>query len=172
LFHLMNRPVLGSWGDSFFLFLTMPPHRVLLFLGLVTLLCTLGGSRGRKVALLALIAVTLTDQIGSAWLKPWTERVRPCFVLPDVRLLIPGQSHSGSFPSNHAANTFAVATVLFRLHPLAGALGLLVAALVSYSRIYVGVHYPSDALGGALLGTAIGLLVLRLDRLRGRAKWS
>jgi undecaprenyl-diphosphatase len=98
-------------------------------------------------------------------LKSIVMQPRPFVTLPDVRLLVSPAS-SYSFPSVNATYAFAASSgasltaqrMLGRL-PVWG-WGLLVLAIaVSYSRVYVGVHYPSDVLGGALLGISIGWLV-------------
>jgi undecaprenyl-diphosphatase len=115
------------------------------------LLVVFGGKKGRIVALLAAVTLTFSDQISSALIKPLVGRVRPCYALEQVRLLIQ-QTDSPSFPSSHAANMTAMA-VLFSIHyrRLWGVFVCL-AVLVSYSRIYVGVHYPLDVMAGALVG--------------------
>lgn len=113
----------------------------------------------------AVFSFLLTDWVAGE-LKPVIGRLRPCNVLEGVRLLA-GCSKSGSMPSNHAANSFAYAVPLFfmprrhfslgwRLYPLA------LASLVALSRVYVGVHYPTDIVAGALFGTAVAFLVMLL----------
>ncbi len=69
-----------------------------------------------------------------------------------------GAPSSLSFPSAHALSSFAVATAMFRVDP-ATAAALLVALALSLGRPYLGMHYPSDVLAGALLGVALGLAV-------------
>ena len=65
-----------------------------------------------------------------------------------------------SFPSGHAATSFACATVLAFAAPRLAVPLYLLAAAIAYSRVYVGVHYPIDVLGGAILGAAVGLALL------------
>jgi undecaprenyl-diphosphatase len=79
---------------------------------------------------------------------------------PELDLLV-GRPVTSSFPSGHAASSFACATVLGALVPRLRVPLFVVAALVAWSRVYVGVHYPVDVLAGAVLGTLVGLLVLR-----------
>ena len=69
-----------------------------------------------------------------------------------------GAPSSLSFPSAHATSSFAVATAMTRVEPVA-ALAFLLAAALALGRPYLGMHYPSDVLAGALLGVALGLLV-------------
>ena len=70
-----------------------------------------------------------------------------------------GAPSSLSFPSAHATSSFAVATAMFRVDPLRGRLPSSLALALSLGRPYLGMHYPSDVLAGALLGVALGLIV-------------
>ncbi|MEW6584785.1 MAG: glycosyltransferase family 39 protein [Nitrospirota bacterium] len=120
-------------------------------------------NRALTVLVIALAAILLGDWL-SHELKHVFERMRPCNALDQVRLL-KGCGRSFSMPSNHAVNAFAFATpflVLFR-----GRLRfafLIIAMLVAASRVYVGVHYPSDVIVGGLLGSIIALSVIALYR--------
>ncbi len=88
-------------------------------------------------------------------IKVLVKRPRP--VLPGLPAL-GGAPSSLSFPSAHATSSFAVATAMVRVDP-AVASALLVALALSLGRPYLGMHYPSDVLAGALLGVALGLIV-------------
>jgi undecaprenyl-diphosphatase len=98
--------------------------------------------------------------ISHAW-----ERTRPFIAHPkDSHLFIPG-SHDASFPSDHATAAFAIAVSIWLRHRRAGWLALGLATLVSVSRVAVGTHYPTDVLGGAVLGT-VAAVVLWLPPIR------
>jgi undecaprenyl-diphosphatase len=75
-----------------------------------------------------------------------------------------GVPHSRSFPSGHTATSFACATVIALLVPRAAPLVYLLALAISYSRLYVGVHWPSDVLGGIVVGVLTALLLLAAAR--------
>lgn len=91
-------------------------------------------------------------------------RPRPSLVLPDVRPLIsvPAWEQMQSFPSGHALIFFSIATVLFCFNKKVGALAFGAAALIGAARVYAGVHWPSDILVGASLGTLVGFAAYRL----------
>ncbi len=101
----------------------------------------------------------------SGWVEDWMKasvmRVRPCRSLEAIRLLIPCPK-SYSMPSGHAISSFAFAVPLWYLtKPYLVTMGrwypIVLASLIAFSRIYLGVHYPTDVLVGAFLGGAIGL---------------
>ena len=71
-----------------------------------------------------------------------------------------GVPHSRSFPSGHTATSFACATVLAALVPRAAPFLYLLALAIGYSRLYVGVHWPTDVLGGIVVGVVTALLLL------------
>jgi undecaprenyl-diphosphatase len=120
-----------------------------------------GGARGRRAVGLALLAVALSDQLSSSLLKNLVARTRPCHVVDPVRLLV-GCSGSFSFPSSHAANIACAATVFAGIFPRLIPVLAVLAFLIGYSRVYVGVHYPFDVLAGWTLGLLVGGAIVRL----------
>lgn len=167
LFHKINAVWTHPWLDVFFPLLT-DLHKVQLFFWVVLpagLLWWIYAKRGKALKVLAAIAlaVALTDMASHRVIKPFFQRARPQKAGIAVALRTP--PHLGySFPSNHAANSFATAVVLAAAQPALAAPAFLTAALVSYSRVYVGVHFPADVLAGALLGFLMGRMVVRLMR--------
>jgi len=115
-----------------------------------------------------LVAVVLADAAAqglAGLLKTATGVERPPRRYPDTHALVP-VPHGGSFPSGHTASSFACATVLAAAVPKAAPAFYLLALAIGFSRIYVGVHWPLDVVGGAVLGIAVGLgLVRALPRL-------
>lgn len=133
------------------------------------------GPKGRSAGVLLLVAVTISDQLNSAVLKDLFARPRPChpvdpagpaggsMVVEGVRLLV-DCGGGFSFPSSHAANNFAAAFLVRGYFPERGALFLAIAAVIALSRTFVGVHYPGDLAGGAVVGAGVAAGVLLLRR--------
>ena len=109
----------------------------------------------------------LAAQLTSSGLKQWIGRARPSEVYASPKPLVHAP-HDASFPSGHATASFACGTILAFYAPRAAPAFFLLAAAIAWSRVYVGVHYPLDVLGGAVLGVAIALALRFLAR---RWRW-
>lgn len=115
--------------------------------------------KGIYILLVLLFAVGLCDLLNAQLLKEYFARVRPCRTLENVHLLV-NCGGGLSFPSNHAVNNFAAATILSYYFQRKVLVLFSLAGLVAISRIFVGVHYPIDIVVGSLEGVAIGTIVL------------
>jgi undecaprenyl-diphosphatase len=118
--------------------------------------------KNRRKALIVLGLLVLTaaicDPLSSRLLKRLFARPRPChpeFFVEGGRFLL-GMMGSFSFPSSHSVNMFSAATLLFCFYRKYGIYFYSFAALIAYTRVYNGVHYPSDVLGGAVVGSLAG----------------
>lgn len=112
----------------------------------------------RKIGILTLIALGFSVLIDNIILKNLVARIRPYEVISGLTSLI-GAQNDFSFPSGHTGSSFAAAVVMYRgLPKKIGVPVLVFAFLMGFSRLYVGVHYPSDVICGALIGTGIALL--------------
>ncbi|MCE1273180.1 MAG: phosphatase PAP2 family protein [Chlorobiales bacterium] len=158
LFRLLNHSFVSPAADDLMLFLTRPNLSIHIILLAAAFMLVRRGKDGLTVLLLAGLAVGLADFTASGIMKPLFHRIRPCFALQGVRLLI-DQSRSWSFASSHAANTAAIASIVWiffwhgRLVDRSFSLLMIIyALLVAFSRIYIGVHYPGDVLGGIVIG--------------------
>ncbi len=131
-----------------------------------------GGRKARIVGLTICCLILFTDQFSSQFLKPLVARPRPCHeidgvrVIADVRLLV--DCGSGfSFPSSHAVNNFAFSVLLAHYYRRWRWIFLTYAVLMAMSRVIVGVHFPSDVAGGALIGTGFAYLFIWVMTLLG-----
>lgn len=135
-----------------------------LSLAAAAILALVGGPAGRRAAGRGLASVAVTATVVNVALKPLTRRRRPDGAT-GVRQLI-RMPRSRSFPSGHTAAAFAFATGVARTLPPVGPPLYALAALVGYSRVQTGVHYPLDVVSGALCGAALAELTSAcLDRL-------
>jgi membrane-associated phospholipid phosphatase len=119
--------------------------------------------------LLLLVTADLAADGLSLVLRQWIGRLRPPLVYPEPPPLVP-TPHTGSFPSGHSASAFACATVIAWASPRLAVPAFVLAALVAWSRVYVGVHWPLDVLGGAALGVLVATALLKLVATRPRLR--
>ncbi len=113
----------------------------------------------RKVGIAVLIALAASLLIDNILLKNIVARTRPYDVISGLTSLV-GTQKDYSFPSGHTGSSFAAAVVMFIMLPKRyGVPAVVLAALIGFSRLYVGVHYPTDVLAGMMLGTGIALTV-------------
>lgn len=161
LFSWLNLELTHPLLDSFMPWVT-DRENFFIPLALVGLgLIILGGRKERKALLLAILVLVITDPT-SSFLKGQIQRIRPCNIEEMVKVLV-GCTHSFSMPSSHAANIFGVSITLSLFYKKLSPLFLFIAFLVAYSRVYVGVHYPSDVVAGAVLGISLSLFILTLE---------
>ncbi|RCK76543.1 MAG: putative membrane-associated phospholipid phosphatase [Ignavibacteriae bacterium] len=152
-------PLITDW-DKLFL------SRILL-VSLFIYLLFFQGTKGRKLLLLVAITILISDQVSSSVIKPIVARARPChiidgkYIVENLRLLV--SCGSGfSFPSSHAVNHFAVAVILTYYYNNFKLLFFSIATLVAFSRVYNGVHFPSDIFFGALIGCLIAFVMYKI----------
>ncbi len=163
ILYFFNHTLSSPFADKFFSTITDVNNWFITYILLVAILFKYGGRKGRIALVLALVMVAAADQFGYRILKENIGRIRPCDALTDI-LTPHGKSGSYSFPSNHALNNFAVAVFFSSLYPQFTVVLFIVASLIAVSRVYLGVHYPSDIIGGAIIGSAIGFLFVELYR--------
>ena len=128
---------------------------------LLGILLLFSGKREIKILGITLLAGLTISYYVTAVLKILIARPRPFIAFTNVILLGPMEK-SYSFPSNHAVTAFMAASLLisrFRMRALFYSL----AVLAGLSRIYIGVHYPSDIIGGAIIGLIIGLFLVKIQ---------
>jgi undecaprenyl-diphosphatase len=176
VFTFINGTLSNPVGDFLWPYITdydkYLPARIVLVIVWLWLLIK-GGKRGRTAALLLVLVIVCADQLSSFVIKPLIQRPRPCHmvdgaqVVQNVHLLV----HCGggkAFPSSHAVNNFAVAMLFAFFYRRWLWAFMSWAALVAISRVAVGVHYPSDILGGAIIGAGVASIVLWLWHIAGQ----
>jgi undecaprenyl-diphosphatase len=164
IFFFINHSLSNPVFDWLMPFLTdLNKQKLVLFLIAVWIGYVLwkGGRTGRVTIGILVLTVIVGDQLNSSVIKDLFGRVRPCRALEGVRMLV--DCGGGlSFPSSHAVNNFAGATVLSHFYQKYKGYWFSFAGLVAFSRTYVGVHYPSDIVAGALIGIALGIAATTL----------
>jgi len=164
LINSLNAP----WLDSLMYFLTDGKVWLPLFIFTIAFILIKFKSKGLFVLVLIALVITLGDQISSSILKPLVGRLRPSHEPHLQSLLHIVNNYRGglfSFVSSHAANSFGVATILWLLigkkYKWIG-LFFAWATIFSFTRVYLGVHYPGDIIAGALLGSSIAIGIYTL----------
>jgi undecaprenyl-diphosphatase len=154
-----------DWMDKFMVLITDMWAWFPLYLLLIYWTVKQYGKRCWWIFLTVGVVVFFSDQLASHVCKPLFHRLRPCYN-PDFQdiIYLPKGTAAGKygFVSSHAANTFAVATfltpILKKYCPWPAIVLFLWAFISSYSRIYIGYHYPGDIITGAVLGALVGII--------------
>ena len=162
ILYIINDTLANPIFDLFFTTITNEHlWAIPVLIGLLALIVR-GGRRGQIAAVLMLITASATDATVVQIIKPAIARLRPSHALGDtINLLVPKGGRYG-FVSAHAANIFAVTTVLSYFYKQWKKPLLFLAFSVALSRVYVGVHYPGDVLFGGLFGYGMAWLVITL----------
>ena len=129
----------------------------------------LASKKYRTDGLLLISTLLLCGLIGNITLKPIIARTRPCDVNTAIQLLIPRPTDF-SFPSGHSMSSFAAATVIFNANRCMGIAAFILATLIAFSRLYLYVHYPSDIIGGILIGISISVATVYIFNLEMKKK--
>ena len=163
LFYLINNGTQNKFFDHLMPWITNRNNWWPVIGAVVFYLLYFGEKKGRVAVVAIAVAVGISDYTASSLIKPFIARIRPCNVLEGVNLLV-NCTKAYSFPSSHASNILALAVAgsyYFRnaMYPL-----ILLAFMVGYSRIYVGVHYPLDVLGGFVWGGTVAAGVVWVER--------
>ncbi len=119
-------------------------------------LCMLISKKYRRQGFMVLIGLLMGLIIGNGLVKNLVARQRPCWINSDFLLLIPNPKDF-SFPSGHTQASVIAATILTMYNRKWGIVVIPLAALIAFSRLYLYVHFPSDVLGGAIMGLIIGV---------------
>ncbi|MCD6160780.1 MAG: phosphatase PAP2 family protein [candidate division Zixibacteria bacterium] len=159
--HFFNHDLANPFLD--FLFVSISESIALKFFLAAMVIAVLwkGNTKARAAIIIAVISIAIVDPSTHYILKKLFARLRPCHVLDDLRMLV-GCGGLYGFPSNHAANSFAAATVLSVFYRRFVILFMSIAALIGLSRVYIGKHYLSDVLAGAVWGIAVSICLIYL----------
>jgi undecaprenyl-diphosphatase len=157
----------SPWMDVVMYWVTYKFTWIPLYTILVWMTIKSEGKRSILTIVTVIVAVVVADKITSGLMKPYYMRFRPCHepALSGLVHEVGGCGGLYGFASSHASTSFALATAWFLSlkHKFRYMELLLIwAALYSYSRVYVGVHYPGDIVTGAVIGSLTGILFIRL----------
>ena len=115
----------------------------------------------RKCGVLILLSLVTGLILGNGILKNLVARSRPCWIDQGIPLLIPNP-HDYSFPSGHTLASFEAAIMIFLHNKKWGIVAIIIAAFISFSRMYLFVHFPTDILGGIILAGVISISIYHL----------
>ena len=158
----LNKNISNSLFDVIMPIITSKDFLTVIGLILIFHLVLFCGKRGKIAILVLIFAAGASDAICAQIIKPWIGRLRPSHEFIEfINLLVP-KGGKWSFPSNHAANSFAFATVLSYFFDHKKNVLFTTASIIAFSRVYVGVHYPLDIIFGAIIGYILSWIVLSI----------
>jgi undecaprenyl-diphosphatase len=146
-----------AWLDAIMVFLAN--DGIYAFFAVLVLLWLTGREKHQKTVFFSCLAASAALLIASQIISPIVNHPRP-FIDHIVHQLI-NHSKDPSFPSDHATLAFSIAITVWFRNRLWGAYLLILSVLIGISRVYVGVHYPADIVGGAILAWACSLIVIK-----------
>ncbi len=174
---ILNQKISNSLFDLIMPIITNEDHWRIPIFCLIIYLLLFSQKKGRVVLFLLIISLGINDYICASIIKPTIARLRPSHeFLEYINLLVP-RGGKWSMPSNHASNMFVLATIISTFYSKTKTGIFLVAILVSFSRVYVGVHYPMDVIIGASIGTTIAIIIislwssLKINQLKKNKDW-
>ena len=166
----INRVFIHPYMDNISLFMRESVFHIPIYVFVILYAFEVYGKKAIWWLIAGVALIGFCDFVSSHFIKEFFNRPRPCrdpFMAGNIRLLAKYCGGNGSFTSSHAVNHFAFATYVFlTLRSFSPWFKLLFlwAGLIAYSQVYVGVHYPSDVIAGALLGSLFGWLYARIVR--------
>lgn len=162
LMEAFSHPVL----DKIMIFVSSLGNKGMIWItiGILFLLLGVKNKKWRTRGLLVLFSLAANFLVCNAVLKPLVDRTRPYYVLEYTPLIPP--VGDPSFPSGHTAASFAAATAIYAINKKWGIAAYLFAAIMGFSRLYLGVHFPTDVIFGAIVGMAAAKIVVHIFRKR------
>ena len=157
-----NKSITNSLFDFIMPIITSKDFLTVIGMLLIFYLTVFCGKKGRITILVLVFAVGSSDAICAQIIKPWVGRIRPSHEFNEFINLLVSKGGKWSFPSNHAANSFAFATVLSYFFEQKKVVLYTLAFIIAFSRVYVGVHYPLDIIFGAVVGYILSWFVLSI----------
>lgn len=160
ILYFVNKALANPVLDFLFPIITNGRNWLPIYVIAIVLLLWKGGTKGRICSLVLLFGVLISDQTNSHFLKEIFLRERPCNVFGDLNLLI-GHPGGKSFPSSHSVNNFCAAFSLGFFYSKRKYIFYSIAGIIAFTRVYLGVHYPSDVIVGSLLGIFLGYIIIK-----------
>ena len=140
----------------FFTFITHLGDSGIFWIALSLILCIF--KKTRKVGICGLFALLFSVTFNNAFLKNVVGRIRPYEIIPGLECIVK-HATDPSFPSGHTGASIAAATAFLKTLPKKFSIpAMVVAVLISLSRLYIGIHYPTDVIAGAITGAALGII--------------